>query len=1128
MPSPVQDLQQRFSALPEFAAIMPRTTSIAGVSIAVLPLLMHVLHEREKRTSIVVMESEEAAEEMHQAISYFRSDAERFPAFDTLPYSPVSPSRDVASSRLSVLWHLAAGTPLIVTSIRALMRRTIARETFMQYVTEITPGMKMDRDALRFLLTGLGYVSVNEIEAECEFAVRGGIVDIYSPAHHLPVRIEFFDDVVESVRLFSAEDQRSATVLDRAFIIPAHEAIYDAATIQRAFTEKTVPDTIREHFARDPYFGGAENYLPLFHMADSLFSWQKDARVYWYEGERSLAASEKYRKEIDFLFKQDARYAVTGSSDALYLSDDEIKARMRSDVRLAVFGTGRDGEVRLSFGAGASFKANIKGFTDHIRERMAEGQTVNLVTSHREQADRFVQMLAEFAPPILGPDESTDKTFFITVGNLSEGFISREMNYTLMVDREVFGRRKKTYKRTPSARKSVIESFVDLSPGDYVVHVNHGIGRYQGLTRLTAAGKEKDYLLIEYAKDDKLYIPVEQINFIQKYMSAGAKADPKLDILGGKAWDKVRERARKSAEKIAAELIKIYTIRHALEGYGFPKDTAWQDDFEAAFPYQETPDQLRAVADIKSDMETPKVMDRLVCGDVGFGKTEVALRAAFKSIMAGKQVALLCPTTVLSQQHFRTARERFREYPVRIGLLNRFRAPKETRDTVLALKKGEVDLLIGTHRILAEDVVFKDLGLVIVDEEQRFGVKQKEALKRYKVLVDVLTMTATPIPRTLNLALTQIRDISVIETPPLNRLPIQTYVIEFDEETMAKAIRRELARGGQVFVVYNRVQSINEFAVMLGKLVPEAVIGIGHGQMEGHELEDIMNSFVEGEYNVLVSTSIIENGIDIANCNTIIIYRADLFGLAELYQLRGRVGRSDREAYAFFFFPGNRVISEDAYKRLTAIAEHTDLGSGFKIAMRDLEIRGAGNVLGREQSGNIHAVGYELYTQLLEESVSKMKGEIREVTFDTVIDLRNDIFIPDTYVNEPKQKIEIYKNILRVENEEDIDAVHASLVDRYGKVPEAITHLFEIARLKAFLKRYKIVSVIEGDYNLYIKCNDYSRVDHGKMKRLSSTTGSGVYPDKKDLNQLVMPVREDTITWKVGAIRTVVGAIAKS
>lgn len=1120
---------RRFSALPEFTGIAPSAASIAGVPPSILPLLISALFSRDAKPMIIVMESEEAAEELLQAVSYFRPrDAVRFPAFDALPYSPVSPTRDVAAERLSVLWRLQAGTPaIIVTSVKAVMRKTIARDVFMRSVTELAPGKTMDRDALRHSLIELGYVLVNEIEAQCEFAVRGGIVDIFSPAHDQPVRIEFFDDVIESIRLFSADDQRSAGTIEKAYIVPAHESVHSNAVIGDIASRTEIPEAVREHFIRDPYFGGAENYLALFHAADVLFQFAPSARVFWYESERTLAAAERFRKEIDFLFTQDARYAPTGSPDSLYLSRTDLAARIASDVRLAVFGTGKDGETRFSFGSGPSFKANIKGFTDHIRTSIEEGQTVNLVTSHREQADRFVQMLSDLAPPILAADESTDAKFFITIGNLSEGFISRGMNYTLMVDREVFGRRKKTYKRTPSARKSVIESFVDISPGDYVVHVNHGIGRYMGLTRLTAAGKEKDYLLIEYAKDDKLYIPVEQINFIQKYLSAGAKADPKLDILGGKAWDKVRERARKSAEKIAAELIKIYTIRHALTGYAFPKDTAWQDDFEASFPYQETPDQLRAVADIKSDMETPKVMDRLVCGDVGFGKTEVALRAAFKAIMAGKQVAFLCPTTVLSQQHFRTARERFKEYPVRIGLLNRFRAPKETRDTVLAVNKGEIDMLIGTHRILAEDIVFKDLGLVIVDEEQRFGVKQKEALKRYKVLVDVLTMTATPIPRTLNLALTQIRDISVIETPPLNRLPIQTYVIEFDEETMAKAIRRELVRGGQVFVVYNRVQSINEFAAMLGKLVPEAVIGIGHGQMEGHELEDIMNSFVEGEYNVLVSTSIIENGIDIANCNTIIIYRADLFGLAELYQLRGRVGRSDREAYAYFFFPGSRVISEDAYKRLTAIAEHTDLGSGFKIAMRDLEIRGAGNVLGREQSGNIHAVGYELYTQLLEESVSKMKGELREVTFDTVIDLRNDIYIPDSYVNEPKQKIEIYKSILRVDNEADIDAVHASLVDRFGKVPDAINDLFGIARLKAFLKGYRIVSVIEGDYNLYIKCSDYSNVDRAKMKRIASTTGSGVYPDKKDLNQLVMPVREDTIAWKIQAVRSLVDAIKR-
>ncbi|MBI4978243.1 MAG: transcription-repair coupling factor [Spirochaetes bacterium] len=1069
----------------------------------------------------IIKATEDEADELFEALQYF-TDARvlRFPAYDVLPFTESSPTRETMNERIRVLHEALSASPMvIVTSVKALLKTTITPAILKSHTREITSGGTLDRDAFRKELRELGYIETSGIEEEGECSFRGGIIDVFPPSYDNPVRIELFDDRIESIRFFSTEDQRSIASASTVHIIPAREVPYTDDVLAKG--QALAPD-ITERFLRDAYFPGSENYAPFFHEMTTPLAYFSAARVYWSNDALIADEAKRFAAENAVLAER------SGIQDTrAYAAAETVLDNIKHGVTVSAFAKGTSSEVVFQAKHGENFKAKIKEFMDYLLARIGEGYRINLATNYDEQAKRFADLLAPLNAPIVPAGTDSDSPLIITVGNITEGFVSPEMKYILLADREVFGRTKKKHKKVPRVKQSIIESFVDLNINDFVVHINHGIGIYRGLIRLQAAGTEKDYLNIEYAKGDKLYIPVEQVNFIQKYLSASTKTTPKLDVLGGKAWDKIKARARKSAEKIAGELIKIYTVRHALSGYSFPRDTTWQEDFEASFKYQETPDQLRAIEEIKHDMEAAKVMDRLVCGDVGFGKTEVALRAAFKAVMAGKQVALLCPTTVLSQQHFKTAYERFKNFPVSLGLINRFRTSAEQKETLARLKEGKIDILIGTHGILAKDVAFKDLGLIIIDEEQRFGVKQKEALKRYKVLVDVLTLTATPIPRTLNLALTQIRDVSIIATPPLNRVPIQTSVIEFNEKVMIDAIRRELLRGGQVFVVYNRVETILEFASMISRLMPEAVIATAHGQMEGHELERIMVDFIDEKYNVLVTTAIIENGIDIPNCNTIIIYRADRFGLADLYQLRGRVGRSDRAAYAYFFHPKETSITEDAYHRLTAIAEHTDLGSGFKIAMRDLEIRGAGDILGREQSGNIHAVGYELYTQLLEESVSKMKGEMREIVFDTVIDVRHNLFIPDTYVSDTKQKIELYKNILRVENEADIDPVREACKDRYGPLPPEIENLFAIARLKAYLKKHKVISVIEGDYNLYITLNEFSKVRPERIKNLVGTKGSGVYHDTVNLNRLVMPVREDTIEWKLNAVRSFIERIKK-
>ena len=590
----------------------------------------------------------------------------------------------------------------------------------------------------------------------------------------------------------------------------------------------------------------------------------------------------------------------------------------------------------------------------------------------------------------------------------------------------------------------------------------------------------------------------------------------------------IKSKARKDALKTARELIRLYTIRANIQGNVYGHDTQWQDDFEASFKYEETQDQLRAINDIKKDMESGKMMDRLVCGDVGFGKTEVAFRAIFKAIMAGKQCAMLCPTTILSQQHYNNAKKRFEDFPITINALNRFVNMKQAQENKESLKNGECDLIIGTHALLSKDIEFKNLGLIVIDEEQRFGVKHKETLKKLRLETDVLTLSATPIPRTLNMALTGIRDISVIETPPLNRIPVKTFVMEFNEEIVISAIDRELKRKGQIFYLYNRVEGIDSFALMIKKLCPKAKICVAHGRMSGNQLEKIMRDFIDYKYDILVSTTIIENGIDIPNANTILIENAHTFGLSELYQLRGRVGRSDREAYAYMFYPANLSLSEIAYKRLSAISEHTDLGAGFKIAMRDLEIRGAGNILGDEQSGMIYQVGYELYTQMLEEATNEFKGDIKEVTFDTVIDFKYDLYIPDFYISDVKEKISVYKLILRSQSDEDIESSKEYMTDKYGKIPKVIEDIFEIAKLKVILKRARILSVIEGQNCLYVKLDKYSHIDTNKLMQLINSKDSKIKFDLNNFNQLIISDIEDAennLNLKIEKVRNLVLAI---
>jgi transcription-repair coupling factor (superfamily II helicase) len=687
---------------------------------------------------------------------------------------------------------------------------------------------------------------------------------------------------------------------------------------------------------------------------------------------------------------------------------------------------------------------------------------------------------------------------------ISGGFSLPDFKLMVVQENEIFGRRKRPPASVKRSRSRVIDTFVELNPEDLVVHVNYGIGRFKGIDRITAAGTERDYIKLEYAGQEYVFIPIEQVNLIQRYIGQEGHAT-RLDTLGGKAWDRRKDKVRKSVEDLAEHLIGLYARRRQAEGFSFPEDTEWQVEFEAEFPYEETEDQLRAIEDVKADMEKPVPMDRLVCGDVGYGKTEVAMRAAFKAVVSGRQVAFLAPTTILAEQHYENFIERFKRYPVKIGMMSRFVSAQEQKKLITRLEAGDLDILIGTHRILQKDIRFKSLGLIVIDEEQRFGVKAKERLKEMKTSVDALTLSATPIPRTLHMSLLKIRDMSLITTPPIDRRPIETHVEEFREERIAEAIRHEVRRGGQVFYLHNRVETLSQVSLFIERLVPEVVVETAHGQLSSAQLEDIMHRFVHGAFQVLVATTIIENGIDIPNVNTIIIDRADNYGISQLYQLRGRVGRSDRTAYAYLLFPERRALSDIAMKRLQIVSDYTDLGSGFKIAMKDLEVRGAGNLLGRQQHGEILSVGFDMYLRLLDEAVAEMSREgEKEEAPEVYLELDYSGYIPDEYIRDPAEKMEIYKMIASIETDYDLERVYGELTDRFGPMPEEVQSLLSIAELRVICRKLFIKSLKERGGRVHVEFGKVSVISVDRVLRLIKESGGSVKLDAKNPNVLMM------------------------
>ncbi len=1079
------------------------------------------------KSMLVLTSTSREAEEFYQDLTYFFPDTliEIFPAWDMLPYERISPFSDAIHHRVMVLNRiLSAKRLIIVTSVQAAVQNIIPAEDFKKQHVELVRGDDVPYELLLEQFVHLGYKRTPMVEGSGEFSVKGDIVDIFPSSLENPVRIDFFGDTIEKMRRFDAITQRTVGEIDSIDLLPQREIIFEQDNIINALSilEERFPDTpekkeIEEYLENQIYFNGIEHLIPLFYEPFTLFDYLKDAVVVFNEKDRIIKAEKRLHYEANEIFNAShKKHQVKPGPDELFQQLDQ-KLYERKTLEL-YFLTHFDGDNVITFKTGTpeGFKDGISRLPGFINERVNAGFKFMIFAAYEGQLKRFIEILKPDLNPAVAGDVVTNKgvqkgkdlskeNIILTTGSISTGFIFYDMNIYVALDREIFGRKRSFFKKIHKVNSSPIESFLELSKGDYVVHVNYGIGKFFGIERIKAHNKEKDYIKLIYADDEKLYIPIEQMNLVQKYIGGSGKT-PKLDRLGSKSWEKTREKVKKSLEQMAGELANLYKARLENKGIVSSQDTEWQMEFETSFEYEETPDQLAAIEQVKKDMETPRCMDRLICGDVGYGKTEVAMRACFKAVMSGYQVAVLVPTTILAEQHFETFIERFNAFPVDIKMLSRFCTTKQISAAEQGIKKGGVDIVIGTHKLLSDKIEFKNLGLIVIDEEQKFGVKHKEKLKKFRAMVDVISLSATPIPRTLHMSLTNIRDFSIINTAPENRLPIDTYIMEFNENMIRDAINREIKRDGQVFFVHNRVKTIEGFASFLQKLFPRLDIGIAHGRMEERELEEVMHNFISKKYHILVCTTIIESGLDIPNANTILIDRADKLGLSQMYQLRGRVGRSKKKAYCYLFYPEDIALTEIAQKRLAAIREFSDLGSGFKIAMRDLEIRGAGNILGPEQSGDIASVGFELYCKLLKETVDSILGG--EETYDaleTFVDLRYDGYIPDDYIPDEKQKFEIYKRIVGCVSNDDVEIIKKELVDRFGEYPPIVNTLLRFSYLKVEAKKLRVASIIEIDDKILIEFAQDNKVDVTQLLELV----------KKDKKLSLNPRKPNTLEMQI-------------
>ena len=1094
-----------------------------GVIDAAKNHLTYCLKKYTERPIFILTYSELRAKEILEDMAFFEKDCVYYPAKDILFYSADVHSMEMNRQRFLVLERLLKGErPVIVASMEALLDKYPKKEVFQSFLLQLKVGDIVEISDLTRKLVVMGYERAELVESPGQFTLRGGILDIWSLTAEDAVRIEFWDDEIDSIRSMDAQSQRSVDKLDEAVIFPMREMVYTeeqaleaAERITKEYTKtlknlekkglEEAVERLREHIGEDAELLRAEKTLPAVGAYVDYFYGETVSLLSYLQEDTILCIDEpeRIREHMDILTEEyqesvkgriEQGYLLPGQSHMLY-SYTEILRQMEAFATVLLAGLSQrsldfqpkwmaDFAVRST----PSFQQRADLFVEELQYLKKENFRTLILAGSGTRAQRIAGELGNMGLEAVYIDDLEKLVpkgaVWVAKGTLTKGFRYDFIHLAVFCDSELFGGKEKKKRNRRRKNGTAIESFTDLHIGDYVVHDNHGIGVFRGLEKISVEGVQKDYMKISYRDGGSLFVPVNQMDMVQKYIGTGAAA-PKLNKLGGQDWAKAKAKARKAVQIMAEDLVALYAKRVAAKGHVYGLDTVWQREFEENFPYEETEDQLNAIEDVKKDMESDKVMDRLICGDVGYGKTEVAIRAAFKAAQEGKQVAFLVPTTILAQQHYNTFVQRMAGYPIKIELLSRFRTPKQQKESLHNMERGFSDILIGTHRILSKDVKFKDLGLIIVDEEQRFGVAHKEKLKALRENVDVLTLSATPIPRTLHMSLAGIRDMSLLEEPPQERHPIQTYVMENNPEFIREAIHREISRGGQVYYLYNRVEHISEEAFRIQKLVPEANVTYAHGQMSERELERIMGEFIEGEIDVLVCTTIIETGMDISNANTIIIQDADRMGLSQLYQLRGRVGRSNRIAYAYLLYRRDKILREEAEKRLQTIREFTEFGSGFKIAMRDLEIRGAGNLLGAEQHGHMEAVGYDMYCRLLEEEVQNLKGEApREESFETSIDLNISAFIPDFYIKNQEQRMELYKKIAGIRNMDEYYDMQEELEDRYGDLPKAVQLLLEVVLVKAEAHEMGIVSITQKHGNLLLEFRPEPNIDVGRLMQL--------------------------------------------
>jgi transcription-repair coupling factor (superfamily II helicase) len=1015
------------------------------------------------KTMLVVVPGESDAEELVDDLRLFIDDVVFAPAWETLPFEHVSPNTTTMGRRAEARHRLSAAPPgVVVASVRsAIQRLSISPvEPF-----RLTKGDDHDFNAVTGDLASLGYQRTDRVETRGEFAVRGGIVDLFPAQGDHPVRLDFWGDQVEEIREFSVATQRSMDALAEVVAFPAREVRPDPVVRERArrlVSEAPWAASTWDRIAEGQLFGGIESWLPWLAAERCLIDELAP------QGVLVLADPVRALDRCRDLVKEEAELAAAlaptwgeaapeaGDHPPLYL-DLEAASGRRPHLQMPTAPKRPSDEVLeiTSLDAVAGDPASVALALSRL---ITAGTTTVVAMDGEVPADRVARALSDEGLALDRVEKLSRVGSGVIPTGIHKGFVAPSIGVAVLGEQEIAGRRR-AHRKSARARSQTQQQYRDLDEGDYVVHHQHGIGRFEGLVSRTMVGVERDYLVVAYAGSDRLYVPVEQLAAVKRYTGGEA---PRLSRMGGKDWSDQKARVRREVAAVAARVVELHRQRALATGHAYEPDSPWQRELEAAFPFEETHDQMRSIAEVKADMETDRPMDRLVFGDVGFGKTEVAIRAAFKAVHSGKQVAVLCPTTLLAQQHHQTFSERFAPYPVRVEVLSRFLTPKQARTVIEGLGTGEVDLVIGTHRLLSEDVRFKNLGLLVIDEEQRFGVGAKDAIKRLRVGVDVLTLTATPIPRTLEMALTGIRDVSHIRTPPEDRHPILTYVGPYDDQAVSAAIRRELLREGQIFFVHNRVQSIDRAVARLREMVPDARYVVAHGQMSEGRLEQVMIDFWNHAYDVLVATTIIESGLDLPKVNTLIVERADLLGLAQLYQLRGRVGRSSQRAYAYLFHPPDQSLSEDAHRRLEAIGEATDLGSGFQLALRDLEIRGAGSILGEVQSGHINAVGFELYAELVAEAVSEMEGRPIEDAGppEVRIDLPVDAHVPETYITDQELRLEAYRRLAATTTHEEVDDVVAEWIDRFGELPEEAGSLISLARLRVEAIRVGLTEIV--------------------------------------------------------------------